>query len=186
VGQASKCGRVKLVDRITIPPPLSPKKNPNKQNTKKNKLDTTFKKLFGFFSSHMCSTICMDLHPGTPVSSTNKNDRHDITEILLTVALNTINLTYMMYILLLTYYKHQKSGIPPHLPPKKKIQTNKKQKQTNCTLHLNICVCFLPVTCAIASTCNGVQIGNERWKNPCGTQVELISNIISNIGLPYT
>ena len=29
--------------------------------------------------------------PGTPVSSTNKTDRHDITEILLTVALNTIN-----------------------------------------------------------------------------------------------
>jgi hypothetical protein len=31
--------------------------------------------------------------PGTPVSSTNKTDRHDITEILLTVALNTITLT---------------------------------------------------------------------------------------------
>ena len=29
--------------------------------------------------------------PGTPVSSTNKTDRHDITEILLNVALNTIN-----------------------------------------------------------------------------------------------
>ena len=29
--------------------------------------------------------------PGTPVSSTNKTDRHDITEILLKVALNTIN-----------------------------------------------------------------------------------------------
>jgi hypothetical protein len=28
---------------------------------------------------------------GTPVSSTNKTDRHDITEILLKVALNTIN-----------------------------------------------------------------------------------------------
>jgi hypothetical protein len=27
---------------------------------------------------------------GTPVSSTNKTDRHDITEILLKVALNTI------------------------------------------------------------------------------------------------
>jgi hypothetical protein len=27
----------------------------------------------------------------TPVSSTNKNDRHDITEILLEVALSTIN-----------------------------------------------------------------------------------------------
>jgi hypothetical protein len=28
--------------------------------------------------------------PDTPVSSTNKTDRHDITEILLKVALNTI------------------------------------------------------------------------------------------------
>jgi len=28
---------------------------------------------------------------GTPVSSTNKTDHHDITEILLKVALNTIN-----------------------------------------------------------------------------------------------
>ena len=31
--------------------------------------------------------------PGTLVSSTNKVDRHDITEILLKVALNTINQT---------------------------------------------------------------------------------------------
>ena len=31
--------------------------------------------------------------PGTPVSSTNKNDRHNITEILLKVALNTIKQT---------------------------------------------------------------------------------------------
>ena len=31
--------------------------------------------------------------PGTPVSSTDKSDRHDITEILLKVALNTINQT---------------------------------------------------------------------------------------------
>jgi hypothetical protein len=30
---------------------------------------------------------------GTPVSSTNKTDCHDITEILLKVALNTINKT---------------------------------------------------------------------------------------------
>jgi hypothetical protein len=29
--------------------------------------------------------------PGTSVSSTNKTDRHDTTEILLKVALNTIN-----------------------------------------------------------------------------------------------
>ena len=31
-------------------------------------------------------------YPGTLVSSTNKTDRHDLTEILLKVALNTINL----------------------------------------------------------------------------------------------
>jgi hypothetical protein len=31
--------------------------------------------------------------PGTPVSSTNKTDRHDIAEILLKMALKTINQT---------------------------------------------------------------------------------------------
>ena len=36
--------------------------------------------------------VIMDwFYPGTPVSSTNKTDRHDIAEILLNVALNTIN-----------------------------------------------------------------------------------------------
>ena len=37
--------------------------------------------------------------PGTPVSSTNITDRHDITEILLKVALNTIilNQTFIGY-----------------------------------------------------------------------------------------
>jgi hypothetical protein len=34
------------------------------------------------------------LFPGTPVSSTNKTDRHEITDILLKVALNTITITY--------------------------------------------------------------------------------------------
>ena len=33
--------------------------------------------------------------PDTPVSTTNKTDRHDITEILLKVALNTINQPYL-------------------------------------------------------------------------------------------
>jgi hypothetical protein len=41
--------------------------------------------------------------PDTPVSSPNKTDHHDITEILLKVALNTITLTpnpyYNRYIL---------------------------------------------------------------------------------------
>jgi hypothetical protein len=50
-----------------------------------------------------CTTLCDKVSqwletgrwfsPGTPVSSTNKADRHDITEILLKVALNTIKLT---------------------------------------------------------------------------------------------
>jgi hypothetical protein len=37
---------------------------------------------------------------GTPVSSTNKTDIHDITEILLKVALNTITLTLTLSLLL--------------------------------------------------------------------------------------
>jgi hypothetical protein len=51
-----------------------------------NKNDTT-----------LCDQVCRGLgagrwfSPGTPVSSNNKTDRHDITEILLQMALNTIN-----------------------------------------------------------------------------------------------
>jgi hypothetical protein len=41
-----------------------------------------FQQVSGFFS-------------GPPVSSSNKTDRHDITEILLKVALNTLNQTYI-------------------------------------------------------------------------------------------
>ena len=36
--------------------------------------------------------------PGTPVSSTNKTDRHNIAEILLKVALNTIQLSQMGHV----------------------------------------------------------------------------------------
>jgi hypothetical protein len=46
------------------------------------------------------------------VSSTNKTDYHDITEILLKVALNTINLTLS-------------------LPKEKKKKRNKNEKQKN-------------------------------------------------------
>ena len=37
--------------------------------------------------------------PGTPVSSTNKTDRHDITEIVLKVDLNTITLNPLFAII---------------------------------------------------------------------------------------
>jgi hypothetical protein len=39
------------------------------------------------------SGFLMWFSPGTPVSSINKTDRHDITEILLNAALNIITLT---------------------------------------------------------------------------------------------
>jgi len=47
----------------------------------------------------LCDKVCQRLAAGqwfsmgTPVSSTNKTDCHDITEILLKVALNTLTLT---------------------------------------------------------------------------------------------
>jgi hypothetical protein len=37
--------------------------------------------------------------PGTPISSTNKTDRQDITEILLKVALNTIKKQTFKYLI---------------------------------------------------------------------------------------
>jgi hypothetical protein len=40
----------------------------------------------------LCDKVCQWFFLGTQVSSTNKTDHHDITEILLKVALNTINL----------------------------------------------------------------------------------------------
>jgi hypothetical protein len=40
---------------------------------------------------------CLNDSPGTPVSSINKTDRHDITEILPNVELNTITLTRTLF-----------------------------------------------------------------------------------------
>ena len=51
----------------------------------------------------LCDQVCQRLTTGrwlspfSPVSSINKTDRHDITEILLKVALNTITLTHIIY-----------------------------------------------------------------------------------------
>jgi hypothetical protein len=53
----------------------------------------------GVLDTTLCDTVCQGLATGglfsrgTPVSSTNKTNRHGITEILLKVALNTIALT---------------------------------------------------------------------------------------------
>jgi len=54
----------------------------------------------GELDTTLCDKICQWLatglwfSPDTPVSSTNKTDRHNITEILLKVALNTITLSH--------------------------------------------------------------------------------------------
>jgi len=45
----------------------------------------------GILDIKLCDKVCQWFSPGTSVSSTNKADRHNITEILLKVALNTIN-----------------------------------------------------------------------------------------------
>jgi hypothetical protein len=50
----------------------------------------------GVLDTTLCDKICQLFAAGwwfTLVSSTNKIDRHDVTEILLKVALNTITLT---------------------------------------------------------------------------------------------
>ena len=66
----------------------------------------------GVLDTTLCDKVCQWLvadrwfSPGTWVSSTNKADCHDITEILLKVALNTITLTlavgFMMWWYLVT------------------------------------------------------------------------------------
>jgi hypothetical protein len=51
----------------------------------------------GVLNKKLCDEVCKSLATsqwffmGTPVSSTNTTDRYDIAEILLKVALNTIN-----------------------------------------------------------------------------------------------
>ena len=54
--------------------------------------------------NNLCDKVCQWLatdrwfSPGTPVSSTNKTDRHDIPEILVKVALNAITIIPMTWL----------------------------------------------------------------------------------------
>jgi len=56
-----------------------------------------YHKMVGVLDTTLCDKLCQWFSPGTPVSSTNKTDRHDITEILLKVALNTTNQTLSQF-----------------------------------------------------------------------------------------
>ena len=60
----------------------------------------------GVLDTTLCDKVCQWpaagrwFSPGTPVSSTNKTDGHDITKILLKVAINTISLNHKPFQLL--------------------------------------------------------------------------------------
>jgi hypothetical protein len=59
----------------------------------KSKKVVTTGKITSLTFSFLLICRCQWFSPGTPVSSTNKTDCHDITDILLKVALNTKTLT---------------------------------------------------------------------------------------------
>jgi len=79
---------------------LSPLKLWIRIQLKRDVLDTT-----------LCDIVCQWLatgrwfSPGTPVSSRNKTDHHDITEILLKVALSTMNQPINQSIIVLTSFR---------------------------------------------------------------------------------
>jgi hypothetical protein len=49
--------------------------------------------LQGVLKTTLCDKVCRWLSTGSPISTTNKIGSHDVTQILLKVALNTITLT---------------------------------------------------------------------------------------------
>ena len=69
----------------------------------------------------LCDIVCQWLatgrrfSPGTPVYSTNKANRHDITEILLKVALNTITLIpYIIMMVLINIFSSETIKLIEH------------------------------------------------------------------------
>jgi hypothetical protein len=68
-------------------------------NLSKDQLfDMIIKKLIKYGTkTHLLIEFRRQLSPGTPVFSTNKIDCHDITEILLKMALNSINLNQPIF-----------------------------------------------------------------------------------------
>ena len=94
----------------------------------------------GVLDTILCDKVCQWLATGrwfslgTPVSSTNKTDRHGITEILLKVALNTINETQTFMLKNIYWYV----VLVPLLEVGKDVSTENSiyGKHYNCVLHL--------------------------------------------------
>ena len=81
----------------------------------------------GVLDTTLCDKVCQWLETGRwflPVSSTNKTDRHDKTEILLKVALNTIILT-LTNVSWLPVLLLEEAAVPQRNPrTRRKLQTN--------------------------------------------------------------
>ena len=95
--------------------------------------------------------------PGTPVSPINKTDRHDITEILLKMSLNTITLTQLCRRLSYLSYKMfnppNKPDLPSPLYPKLVYQSGKTLKLYSqfgvyqLFLHMSSCISSNDLIC---------------------------------------
>jgi len=124
----------------------------------------------GILDTTLCDKACQWIaagpwfSPGTPVSSTNKTARHDITEILLKVAWNTIN--QPIYWMVSSYFLYAAESIFYDLYMEQYTSSGTKQDALNnnkkehfksdlinnwesinicqvcvCCFHLYICVC---------------------------------------------
>ena len=101
----------------------------------------------------LCDKVCRSLAtgrwfpPGPPVPSTNTNDRHDITEILLKVVLNTIKLILTPTKMTITNYSY---FIISNLLTKLTADNNSNNVLTNPTPRWHISCCktmfYLPTS----------------------------------------
>ena len=101
----------------------------------------------GILDTTLCDKVCQWLassrvfSPGTPFYSTNKTDRHDITEILLKVALTTITLT----LTLSTFLTHEVGVLWP--------------------LFISIATCAYQSVCIFNHTWNSFNTNMRRQRN---------------------
>jgi hypothetical protein len=132
---------------------------------KRGVLDTTL-------SDKVCQWLSTGLwySPGTPVSSTNKTDRHDIAEILLKVVLNTITLIPYTPIL------HDEAEFIQK-------QNNYKTPSIPKLLWCTYIYLFLLHCTYVKGVCKFTVNVCDNWKPFCATKVLLVALIIVKITL---